>query len=96
MVRSGRREKSERKERRREMSLLYVGGTVIKGERKLSTKAAYSSLPSAHGAQSLSPTAVEVVTYYCHSLIHMDTQNLYTYFVIGDADRDNENVFNNT
>lgn len=72
MVRSGRREKSERKERR-EMSLLYVGGTVIKGERKLSTKAAYSSLPSAHGAQSLSPTAVEVVTYYCHSLIHMDT-----------------------
>ena len=64
MVRSGRREKSERKERRREMSLLYVGGTVIKGERKLSTKAAYSSLPSAHGAQSLSPIAVEVVTYY--------------------------------
>ena len=52
------RERSERKERRREMSLLYVGETVTKEERKLSIKAAYSSLPSARGAQSLSPTAV--------------------------------------
>ena len=45
--------------------VFFVGGTLcMKGKRKLSTKAAYSSLLSAHGAQSFSPTAVEVIVYY--------------------------------
>ena len=45
---------------------------------------------------SLQQLYIEVIVYYCHSLMHMDTQHLYTYFVIRDANRDNENVFNNT
>ena len=45
--------------------VFFVGGTVVyEGGEKALKKAAFSSLLSAHGAQSFSPTAVEVIIIY--------------------------------